>query len=297
MTKPYFPNVPRELMDLEGQFRQHVALLDDEHRQALYELWTAHVPGYTPCTWSTEGDLTLVHQLGQTIAFPTPMPMIKYQHVACGYAELIFHKYNLPGFVEVAPGDVVVDCGAFVGGFSLMASEVAGEVHLFEPGQDNFAAMQYNFDGKDHVVLNLRGLYDRTGTITFNVSSSGVEHSILEPDDHDVLRTETIDIVRIDDYAAERQLDRIDFVKVEAEGVEVEVVHGIGELRPAKIAVDVSPERDNESPHDEIAAYLEERGYETQRRFNVLFARLPGAAPTAAPDAPARRSRFGRRKG
>ena len=81
--------------------------------------------------------------------------------------------------------------------------------------------------------------------------------------------------MRIDDYVRMENVDRIDFVKVEAEGVEVEVFEGLGELKARKLAIDVSPERNGLSPAEDFWNILRDLGYEIQQRRNVLFARLP----------------------
>ena len=104
---------------------------------------------------------------------------------------------------------------------------------------------------------------------------SSVEHSLLMPDDGNIVRVQEIDVMRIDDYARLEGLKRLDFVKIEAEGVELEVFEGLGSLRPRKLAIDVSPERNGQSPAEDFWAIMVKLGYEIKQRRNVLFARLP----------------------
>lgn len=82
-----------------------------------------------------------------------------------------------------------------------------------------------------------------------------------------------VDIVRLDTFASKIGLDQIDFLKIEAEGVEIEAFEGAGDLPIKKIAVDVSPERDGESPCEYFKDALSSRGYDVKLRGNVLFAR------------------------
>jgi FkbM family methyltransferase len=206
------------------------------------------------------------------IAFPDPVPLVKLSHILFGYRA--WQERKLPGFVEVEPGDVVVDCGAYVGGFTLSAAEKASAVHAFEPERANFACLARNFDGRANVVLNRCALYDATGETRLNVSESSVEHSLLAPDDGTVLRTEAVEMVRLDDYCRRVGLDRLDFVKIEAEGVELEVFDGLGDLRPRKLAIDVSPERNGESPAEAFSERLMATGYEIRQRGHVMFGRF-----------------------
>jgi hypothetical protein len=67
---------------------------------------------------------------------------------------------------------------------------------------------------------------------------------------------------RLDDFATGFKVDgRKCFLKIEAEGFEIEVIQGFGSFRPQVISVDVSPERFGESPLSSIQKSLTEMGY------------------------------------
>ena len=110
---------------------------------------------------------------------------------------------------------------------------------------------------------------------SINISSSSVEHSVLSPDEGEVLDKYEIQVRSIFDYCIDNNVKELDFVKIEAEGVELEVFDGLGKIRPRKLAIDVSPERNGKSPVDELVPRLSRLGYESRKRGNVLFARLP----------------------
>ncbi|MEP4992280.1 MAG: FkbM family methyltransferase, partial [Paracoccaceae bacterium] len=239
MSNPYFPMGSRRVRRLENSIRKRCVNLPAKRIENIYSVFTALMPPLVNTKFQHEPNAVIVRQQGQDIAFPNPLPLIKYSHVSFGYKEILKRKYTLPGFVEVTAGDVVVDCGAFVGGFSLSACEVASEVHIFEPSIQNVAAIKRNFEGKRHVHVNSCGLFDADKEVMINLSSSAVEHSLLEPDDGTVVSSEKINVRRLDSYFSEHS-SQPDFVKIEAEGVEIEVFDGLGDLRPAKIAIDVS---------------------------------------------------------
>ncbi len=273
MSNSYFPMGTKHSRRFENSLRKRCADLPPRRIQQIYTAFTAVMPSLVATRFRQDSDAVIVKQLGQQITFPTPLPMIKYSHVSFGYKELLKRKYSLPGFVEVEQGDVVVDCGAFVGGFSLSACELASAVHMFEPSEQNAQAVRRNFVGMSNVHLNECGLFDADKEVTINLSSSAVEHSLLDPDDGTLVSSQTIMVRRLDSYFAELGT-RPDFVKIEAEGVEIEVFDGLGDLRPSKIAVDVSPERNAESPAEILQQKLDLFGYEHKRRQNMLFARL-----------------------
>lgn len=69
------------------------------------------------------------------------------------------------------------------------------------------------------------------------------------------------------------QLEREFRAPIEAEGVELEVFDGLGAILPRKFAIDVSPERNGESPADEFLERFARMGYATRQRGHALFAR------------------------
>jgi len=93
------------------------------------------------------------------------------------------------------------------------------------------------------------------------------------PDDGPPIEVREIHVTTLRDYCAAMNVSRLDFVKIEAEGVELEVFDGLGDLRPRKLAIDVSPERNGESPADEFRVRLEAGGYSVRQRQHVMFAR------------------------
>jgi FkbM family methyltransferase len=270
----YFPNQPDSLLREERRIRAIAAELPEPERMELYSALSACVPSLVETRFRLEEDAALVDQLGKEIAFPRPVPLVKLALIVFGYVEWLRRKYSLPGFVEVQPGDIVVDCGAYVGGFSLSAARVAAEVHAFEPERQNARCARRNLAAMPNARVMECGLYDRSDQFTLNISSNSVEHSMLEPDDHVVIERRPISVVSLADYAQANGIDRLDFLKIEAEGVELEVFAGLGDIRPARLAIDVSPERNGKSPAGEFRLLLEPLGYEVQQRAQVMFARL-----------------------
>ena len=63
-------------------------------------------------------------------------------------------------------------------------------------------------------------------------------------------------------------------MKLEAEGAEYEVLLGLGEIKPKKIAIDVSAERLNSDPILLVSLHLKNLGYSILKRGTVLFALL-----------------------
>lgn len=271
---PYFPNVPGQSMQIEMRLRTIARDLPEPLRCQLYEILSEAHDQFQRTAFALEDTALVADQLGRRIGFPRPLPMVKFSHILCGYEQWLERKYCLPDFLGVEPGDVVVDCGAYVGGFSLSAIKLASQLHAFEPERANFSCLARNLAGHPNATLNELGLYSKTETKVLNVSISGVEHSLLTPDDGQPIERREIPVVALQDYCKERSIARIDFLKLEAEGVELEIFEGLGELRPRKLAIDVSPEREGQSPAEDFRTILTPLGYDIRQRGHVMFARL-----------------------
>lgn len=276
MADLFFPNQSTRLLEQERRCRKIAELLHEPERYELYSILSSCVESFTATDFLIESDMVVASQRGLEIAFPRPVPMVKLAILAFGYEEWLARKYTLPGFVEVEAGDVVVDCGAYVGGFSLGAAHRAARLFAFEPDSANAACARRNLAAAGNAEVIEAGLYDRSDEMVLNRSANSVEHSLLRPDDGSIVEQRRIPVVALADFARSRGIQGYDFVKIEAEGVELEVFDGLDEMRPRKLAIDVSPERDGQSPAAEFRARLEPMGYEVQQRNQVMFARIRG---------------------
>ena len=175
---------------------------------------------------------------------------IKYSHNNC----------------HVQTGDVVVDCGGFVGGFSLAASKMgASKIFHIEPTPLAHRCAKLNF--LLHEVCNIEllnlGLGESECTLNLQLSKSAVDNSFLPPDDGSFLGSIKVPVITIDKLAQEKKLvAKTTFFKIEAEGFEIEIIKGMQSFLPSKIVVDITPERNGLSPAKEISTLLIDKGYE-----------------------------------
>jgi len=77
----------------------------------------------------------------------------------------------------------------------------------------------------------------------------------------------------LDDFIREIDISQIDFLKIDAEGAEPEVLKGSNKLRISKLAIDAGNERNGESTVEEVSNILKNRGYEIKVDNGVVFAR------------------------
>lgn len=185
-------------------------------------------------------------------------------------------KYT-DGDITVLETDTVIDCGSFAGAFSIAAAGMgAKKVYAIEPSSRNYACVVKNiehFSAGDIVEPINIGLGNVESTLKLNLSEFSCEDSFLQPDQKATGEVEEVKVRKLSNLIDELGIDSSNlYLKVEAEGFEPEIIWGLDDHRPRVITVDVSPERDNKSPREDIRAFLAPLGYEFRDTKRCLFA-------------------------
>jgi len=131
---------------------------------------------------------------------------------------------------EIKPGQTVVDVGANIGYYTLLAARLVGpegKVYAFEPDPTNFALLQKNVEanGYTNVVLSTHALSHRNtkAKLYLNPANRG-DHRIY---DSGVGReTVPIDTVTLDSYLG-KKARKVDFIKMDIQGAEPLALEGM----------------------------------------------------------------------
>ena len=133
----------------------------------------------------------------------------------------------------VVPGGVVVDAGANVGLYSVLVAlaQPTAVVHAFEPVAACFEAAQANATVNgvvDRVNLNRQALGGGAAndhiSLTFGGRQGTLSADILS--DARTGATQVVSVVRLDDYCEGVGVERVDVLKLDVEGYEVNVLEG-----------------------------------------------------------------------
>jgi FkbM family methyltransferase len=141
------------------------------------------------------------------------------------------HETHVTQHIEAAlkPGMTVLDVGANIGWFTLLAAArvgPAGRVHAFEPGRANLELLRLSLtrNGFDNVTLHACAASDREGTLGYSADDSN-GHVTADAQRAGVT---PVRAVRLDDVLADEP--RLDLVKIDIEGSEALALAGMRRL-------------------------------------------------------------------
>jgi len=133
----------------------------------------------------------------------------------------------------IKPNNVILDIGANIGFHTLYFAELTGtngKVIAFEPIPHNFAALENNISlnnfpqivminkalGNTNSQMNIHINEQAQNPGAFNLFEDGVKNTIIE-------------CTKGDDYLQENNIKKVDFIKIDVEGFELEVLKGLAE--------------------------------------------------------------------
>jgi FkbM family methyltransferase len=144
------------------------------------------------------------------------------------------------------PGMVFMDIGAYQGIYSVVAGKKlnsAGRVFAFEPSPREFRRlrMHLRWNRMSTARSEMLALGSATSEATFFQVRSGdtTRNGLRPPDSRETLVEIPVNVTSLDEYVRGQNIERIDIIKLDVEGGEIEVIRGakkvFGEFRPMLI--------------------------------------------------------------
>lgn len=206
-------------------------------------------------------------------------------------------EYHPPGY-EIGPDDVVIDVGANIGAFAVTAARAAanGRVYAVEPEPDNFALLCGNVrrNGCRNVTPVRAAVADAAGEVALSLSADNAAgHSVQRRHGgRDVM----VPAVTLGGLLDEYRIERCDFLKLDCEGAEYDILYGLPpayfpRIRRLALEYHASPD-EKRGKGDELVAFLRGVGFRVDLYTSVVGSRNGLIfASREAPAAPPRKPR------
>jgi FkbM family methyltransferase len=177
---------------------------------------------------------------------------------------------TVPSFLRLAgSARVTLDVGAYVGFYTLLAahSNPKARVYAFEPHPEAYQRLKHNISLNHLPAVECvhTAVADVDGTAEFFhvpgglPTSSSLSYEFMKQ--HGELRRLTVPVISLDRFCREREIPRVDLVKIDTESTEPQVLRGMASTlerdRPT-IICEVLAGRGTEKP---LQAFLDTLGY------------------------------------
>ena len=175
------------------------------------------------------------------------------------------------------PGDTLVDVGAHIGFFSMIAASLvgsSGKVYAFEPNSALFQTLLSNAAQFPWIVASLRAVCDKSGTVAFsNPQQAGESGWGKLASVRNEGNVELVEGVSLDEWSESLRFPAIRLIKIDAEGSEPFILEGarrvIANARPYLIIeLNSALLREVGRTRDSVTNSLREQGY---RIFGIGF--------------------------
>lgn len=171
------------------------------------------------------------------------------------FQDKIYEKYGRP-----KKGDIVVDVGAYVGMFTVRASKLVGEkgtVTAVEPESTNLGLLRKNIQGLDNVEVLPIAASNKTCWGKLAISRASACHTLT----YNHAKTIDVQISTLDAVLKLKNIKKIDFLKIDAEGSELDILEGTrGFLEGGNVRMAIAVYHLKDEPK-KVRAYLEGLGY------------------------------------
>ena len=197
------------------------------------------------------------------------IPFWLLMRIPCSYSAYL--ECNFPD-----KGDVIFDCGAHVGNCAIIFSRLVGKTGLvisLEPFEEAFSLLDKRLQRLKlgNVIAIKKGLWNQPLQLPVTLQSNTLFNRIEPEKISEFSESDTtIKVTTIDKVVEELKLTRLDMIKMDIEGSEIEALQGsahtLETLKPC-LAVASYHKRNSEMTFQAVESYLIQKHYAVKTFF------------------------------
>jgi len=174
-------------------------------------------------------------------------------------------------------GDVAIDVGAGFGINAIIYSKEVGDqgrIISIEPAEDNLMCLKKNIELNKlrNVTVIQKGLWSKKDRLRFYLTSPG-SHSLVTHKDSAIQITE-IEVDTLDNILGELGVNRVNFIKMDIEGAEIQTLQGMEETlrnNDVKLAIASYHKVNGQPTYKTIIPMMREMGFNSHFKDGISY--------------------------
>ena len=189
------------------------------------------------------------------------------------FFENYFLKLNSPNEkFKIKKDDTVIDIGAHIGYFTIFAAKNSyqGTIYSIEPYRESFETLKKNLELND--LTNVKPFHAAISKATEQVTlyinkNNQIGNSIFKTDE--TTESEKVDSFSLGDFVKNNKIEKIDFLKIDCEGAEFEILLNLDHQilqKIDKIVSEMHPKIENFKIED-VKEFLTSHGFDVKTNY------------------------------
>jgi len=207
---------------------------------------------------------------------------IKYPYINVAY-DIVFRyfgPYKRTCHTDIKKGDVVLEIGAYIGYYAMLAAELVGEsgkVIAIEAIKENYDILKKNVRDNNfsNIIVQRYAAWSSKCRLTFfrdnRQRASALQHIVQEKE------KEFVDADKIDNILSHIGIEGVDLIRIQVNGAETDVLEGMpNTLRTyPKLLIAAIYATEGQNSNKKIATFLRSIGYSSEfTQGNIIASRI-----------------------